>query len=261
MNEKEIFQTLSSITNNPHYVKRYVNFIFSRKQEGATFELHHILPKSLWPDYKDLRMNKWNGIKLTPKEHFIAHHILAKALGNKMWIAFHSMCYRKKPDDIRITASVYDRLRLENLSHSADFARKTYGVDNVFQAEAIKTKIKETMFKKFGVENPSQSEDVKKKKVETTLAKFGVQHHNQLEEHKERISKTTKLTRARETDKVCEYCGTLCKQLNYKKWHGENCKDNPNSKRQLYKCSYCSKEVTKTNLIRWHNDKCKMKPA
>ena len=29
----------------------------------------------------------------------------------------------------------------------------------------------------------------------------------------------------------CEYCGIICSKLNYTRWHGDNCKDNPNSER------------------------------
>lgn len=77
-----------------------------------------------------------------------------------------------------------------------------YGVENVFQLNSVKEKIKSTCltkygvengggsvkslekikatcFNKYGVENPYQSNDIKIKIKKTCLEKFGVEHHNQ----------------------------------------------------------------------------------
>lgn len=62
------------------YTKWYFNIIYKaadRKVKSKT-ENHHILPKALYPEYKDLRKNKWNGVQLTHKEHFICHLLLTK---------------------------------------------------------------------------------------------------------------------------------------------------------------------------------------
>lgn len=58
-----------------HHKKRYDNFIESLKRDRDldTFEIHHIVPKSMGGDD-----NKNNLIKLTPREHFIAHLMLHK---------------------------------------------------------------------------------------------------------------------------------------------------------------------------------------
>ena len=42
------------------------------------YENHHILPKVLWPQFKNLNQYSWNGILLTMKEHFICHALLPK---------------------------------------------------------------------------------------------------------------------------------------------------------------------------------------
>jgi len=47
--------------------------------------------------------------------------------------------------------------------------QEKYGVDNVFQLEKTKDKIKETVNLKYGVDNVSQSEDIQNKKQETYL--------------------------------------------------------------------------------------------
>ena len=44
------------------------------------FERHHILPKakSMWPEYGSLKDHPWNGVLLTPREHFICHRLLTR---------------------------------------------------------------------------------------------------------------------------------------------------------------------------------------
>lgn len=41
-------------------------------------ELHHILPKSLFPEFSDLRLYPCNGVHLLFEHHYIAHSILAE---------------------------------------------------------------------------------------------------------------------------------------------------------------------------------------
>ena len=65
-----------------HYINRYVRFIESCRgiyEPGAGVEHHHILPKALFPQFKDLSRHPLNGIYLPKKHHKIAHLLLAKA--------------------------------------------------------------------------------------------------------------------------------------------------------------------------------------
>jgi hypothetical protein len=69
-----------------NYKKIYDNFIEMRKKriidESFYYETHHILPKSLGGDD-----SLENLIKLTAREHYFAHLLLAKFAGPKMIIA------------------------------------------------------------------------------------------------------------------------------------------------------------------------------
>ena len=56
-----------------------------------------------------------------------------------------------------------------------------YGVENAYQLNKSKQKIKETNIKKYGVENVSQSEEIKKKKEETCLKNYGFKYGLQTE--------------------------------------------------------------------------------
>lgn len=84
------------------YLRWYINLIMSRKDttEIHTYhEKHHILPKSIYPEFSDLKQYPDNGIDLSAKEHFIAHLLLAKMFfGNdrkKMCYAFLALKNQK----------------------------------------------------------------------------------------------------------------------------------------------------------------------
>ena len=91
-----LFDILNTIPNNTHYLNRYIRFIYycvNYNKCNFGYELHHICPKSknMFPEYTDLKINPWNGVELSLRQHFIAHHILWKAYGGDMTIAFKGM--------------------------------------------------------------------------------------------------------------------------------------------------------------------------
>lgn len=101
------------VSKNAHYAQKYFNFIQSCSQnevEGYN-ETHHILPVSIFPEYKS---EKWNLVKLTARQHFIAHVLLAKAVGG-MWHAVNMMthCDEKGKRDYRISSRIYETLKIE----------------------------------------------------------------------------------------------------------------------------------------------------
>jgi hypothetical protein len=67
---------------------------------------------------------------------------------------------------------------------------KRYGVENPFQSEEIKNKIKQKNLEKYGVENPSQSPDIHQKKIETSLKNYGCEYPTQSEIIKEKSKQT-----------------------------------------------------------------------
>jgi hypothetical protein len=56
----------------------YLDFISKAEEPIYYNEKHHILPKSLFKEYKDGNRNPWNMIKLSASDHFIAHYKLTK---------------------------------------------------------------------------------------------------------------------------------------------------------------------------------------
>lgn len=68
--------------------------------------------------------------------------------------------------------------------------QEKYGVDNVFQLDSIKDKIKETNIELYGVENPQQNKKIKENTENTNLEKYGVKNPFQSEKIKEQIKKS-----------------------------------------------------------------------
>lgn len=72
------------------------------KMKGKGFHIHHILPRSLGGgDRGD------NLVILTPREHFVIHHLLWKMHGGKMAVAFRFMCVNM---DNAINSRTYEKL-------------------------------------------------------------------------------------------------------------------------------------------------------
>ena len=77
MNCKRIYQNLISKAQKRIVVEGY-------------FEKHHVIPKSLGGTN-----DKSNLVKLTAREHFIAHWLLAKIYGGNQWVAVIRMSGEK----------------------------------------------------------------------------------------------------------------------------------------------------------------------
>ena len=86
------------------WLKRYLTFIRVFDGVREKYHKHHILPKSLFPEYKDLSKYSWNLSKLGYREHLIAHYMLAKALGGNMWFAYNNM----NAFNVKLKSALYD---------------------------------------------------------------------------------------------------------------------------------------------------------
>lgn len=75
------------------------------------FEFHHILPKSLFLNWKN---RKSNIVPLTAREHFFCHQLLIKIYPtNQMFYALHAFIVRPNCNmtNYRITSREYQRLK------------------------------------------------------------------------------------------------------------------------------------------------------
>jgi hypothetical protein len=99
-------------SNNSKYAKWYCNLITKCKylHEGYT-ENHHIAPRCLFPNYTKLSDNK---IRLSAREHFVAHLLLCKAFPNnrKLAFAFFAMTQQKSSNrNYRVHSRIYEIAR------------------------------------------------------------------------------------------------------------------------------------------------------
>ncbi len=93
---------------NKHYFNRYTKYISSLKNQhiDGYYELHHIIPKSFGGNN-----NQENLIKLTARQHFVAHWILSKALGGAAIRAFFMMSNFGKYG--KVNSLAYEKARIE----------------------------------------------------------------------------------------------------------------------------------------------------
>lgn len=88
MTKKFIIDKISTLkVINEETLIKYVDFCFN-KNLGTVYKennyskssLHHILPKSLFPEYSNLKENIWNGSHLLYADHYYAHWLLTEAI-------------------------------------------------------------------------------------------------------------------------------------------------------------------------------------
>lgn len=199
-------------------------------------EKHHILPKSLGGTNK-----KENLVELTPKEHFICHRLLVKmTTGNskvKMKKALWAMTVHTSKRTLgrkKITGTIYERIRNDYIQTikgkpKTEEHRKKISLARIGQTQSQETKDKR-----------AQSLTGGKRSAETKL----------------KMSNWQKGIAKPKT--ICEHCGKEASFMNYKKWHGKNCKMVKERKPAItIVCEYCQKNVDLANYAQWHGNKCK----
>ena len=191
------------------WLRRYLKFIESFKKEKSIKNKthnHHILPRSLFPEYKNLKINKWNKAILTYREHYIAHYLLAKALGGNMWYAFNRMNNGKNKNKFNsrlfavfkkehsIAVSKYmtfknpmfnsetrEKVKISNTGKKASQETKAKMSKNSYMKTDEGRLQKSLMMKE---NNPNQREDVR---IKISKAKLGQKHS---QETKDKMSKS-----------------------------------------------------------------------
>ena len=113
----QIYQRLLNLSEthgtNPFYTKRYaayyLKFVNLSIEIEKYSENHHIFPKSIFPDIQN---EKWNLVKLTPRQHMIAHRILFNMFNRigPMQSAFWFMINSRGG---KISSKEYDKLKTE----------------------------------------------------------------------------------------------------------------------------------------------------
>lgn len=79
------------------------------------YERHHIIPRCLGGNDLDDNL-----VDLTPREHFIAHLMLAKIHGGKLWLALLMMTSDGSKIKHRTTSRQYELIRKQAIIHISD---------------------------------------------------------------------------------------------------------------------------------------------
>lgn len=172
----------SNIKFNEHYTKRYDKFINKIvNSNDQIFEKHHILPKSIFPEYEH---DENNLIAISPRKHFLCHYILSKALGGSMYHAFWSMCNGKaylSTRDYRISSRIYSSARAQFIhelktnhprkgcvesTERREQKRKFFTENNPMHKQELRDKVRDA---KLGV---PRTDALKKKVSETLTGKY-----------------------------------------------------------------------------------------
>lgn len=128
-----------------------------------------------------------------------------------------SICGKKNiKSTLRAVKSAY---KLCIVCASKKAVKEKYGVDNVFQLEKVKEKIKQTNIKRYGVENPFSFNGERYKKF--VKEKYGVDNVFQNEEIKEKIKKTNLKKYGTESISKSKKIKEITKQHNLEKYNVE----------------------------------------
>ena len=191
---KDIYALLSSKPHNVHYLIRYCNFILKVRPTNNLTEKHHILPRSIFPEYKNFKKFSWNKVLLTERENKIAHKILAKVFIDvdaryKMMCAAILMNVHSKTDKTEYFSSeifLNGRKKLSIRKKAKLLTEK-----EKVHYSILPEKIRETW--------NLLSDDQKKLKYEPGLNKMNSQD-------------------------TCRYCGFVTNKGNIGRYHNEKCK-------------------------------------
>ena len=264
------------------YTKCYYNIIDrakSRDLPKETYtEKHHIIPKSLGG-----LNNKDNLVKLTAKEHRLAHILLPRmtidpAHTKSMWYALWMMLRTKNPNQQRKISkgSAFEIAKIkvaENLSQlhkgktvsletKEKLSKSCQGRKSAFQGKShsAESKAKLSMARKGKTHSPE------------TVAKIleSRKHYRHSQETKRKISNSNKGKIVIHTDETKKKLSVAAKGrsntwLKGKPAHNRGIPHTEETVKKLkvpkskYHCSNCNKLVGgKANYNRWHGDNCKV---
>ena len=101
-------------------------------------EKHHIVPRSLGGGNE-----KTNIVSLTPREHFICHHLLARIHGCPMWAAYFLMSNPKTNSarGVKVTSRQYQTARKNFVSHMSTMRGEKNGHYGMIHSDEAKKKI------------------------------------------------------------------------------------------------------------------------
>lgn len=230
------------------YLKIYNSLIESaiiNPKPDTYKETHHIVPKCMGGEN-----NKENLVKLTAKQHFIAHWLLYKIYKtSKLAHAWYSMCRIGKGQDQR-------RINSKYFSYAAKCRSKVLsedmcGSNNRFYGKKHTEKTCLILAEKAS----KQWKGVPKTKEHSDKISEALRNKPKSKEHREKLKGRVMLQNKETLQIVSVNKELVDKEFPSELWVNPR-KLSPEKK---YPCVYCGIITTNSNLSRWHNEKCKRK--
>jgi hypothetical protein len=270
------------------YKNIYNNLVQKRRYDPCcgVYEKHHIMPRSLGgKDVKD------NMVFLSPREHYVAHLLLAKIHGGPMWaaLAYMSRGSTKSASNVRISSRTYDFIKKKDsewrsIRYSGEgnpFKGKTFTPEQLEKLKGPRPSIIGEGNPCFGKKFPGRGlaiAEIRKHekynlKVDTTLRdKIDSMFFERNQELRDLRRSYLRSESMKKSMKLRDYNGS--KNPNYGNGDAISGEKNPmwgkkhkqstkekismSSKRRIA-CPHCGKEGNIGNMKRWHFDNCKQK--
>lgn len=268
------------------YRRSYDALVNSRRwrERVAGLERHHVMPRALGGDNA-----KSNLVNLTPREHFVAHRLLAKIHGGPMWAALAYMARgnTKSARGVVVSSHAYAAIKKH---HSAWLSEKYSGEGNPFKGKTFtpeqlakmvgpRPSIAGVNHPNYGKKSPERGmvisavlmhgkhAQIFDSPVQVTIEKMCYMHNHVLRKMKEFYlrSESTKIAAA-----ARDYSGennpnhgngqAIAGDKNpmwgKKQTDATKAKIGEKAKRTLT-CPHCGKVGNVANMHRWHFDNCR----
>ena len=206
------------------------------------YENHHIIPRCMGGDD-----SKENIVKLTAKEHFIAHELLFKEYRTtKLAHAWFSMLRCDPNQERKFTAYQYD---IAKKAHSNALKESIAGEGNHFygRTHSDESKLKISIANSGRIKNPKEIENWVEKVAKMPKTK----------EHRSKIGRNNLVMLKNISTNECIRVDKSQVIL-----YDKNLWKNPTAiSQKREKCIYCKIESVSGNIKRWHNENCKHNPS
>ena len=230
-----------------NYLRIYQELISDAQRNPKTEwykEKHHIIPLCLGGTN-----NKDNIVRLTAKQHFIAHWLLYKEYRTpKLAYAWYSMCRIGIGQDQRSINSRYFKLAKENRARV--LSENSKGSNNNFFGKTHSKKTRETLSRKAKQRGKIWSESGRLNWINRVAKKNNSELQKEIaaSQFKGKVVLQNILTK----EIICIPKHQL-QEYDKTEWMHPR-KITPEARN---KCLYCNVVTTNANLKRWHMEKCK----
>lgn len=229
-----------------NYQKIYDQLVEKAKNRAVTgyTEIHHIIPRCMGGNN-----DNFNLVRLTAREHYIAHHLLYKIYKtSQLAHAWFNMLRVGKGQQRKFSSAQYERAKL---AHAAVLSKLMKGANNHFYGRKHSNETKKRI-----------SEQAKRRiKATDTISNWveKVAKRPASERQKLSASATSKnkiMLKNVDTGECIKVDKQAAKLYSKEKWK------NPAAISQLKStCIFCGVTTVNGNIRRWHNENCKHNPG